>query len=80
MQTIEGNEIKSCIKYFEHKMRDFRKQEKRIKKMQEELDEIQKPQLTDYANKLIDRHEKNKTIKKYGFCLTDEAKRLLSKK
>lgn len=81
MQTIETNNISSCVQYFEAKTRDQRKKEKVIKKMQDEMYESSKPQLTDYANRLVDKQEVNAAMrKKFGFCLTSEAERLLSKK
>lgn len=81
MQNInETSNISSCIKYFSEKMRDELKKEKKMSKM---LDDLygEEPEITDYAKRLIDNREANIAMREqYGFCLTDAARRLLSKK
>lgn len=81
MENIaETNNISSCIKYFSEKMRDEIKKEK---KRNEAMDKFygKEPEITDYAKRLVDSRDVNAAMKEqYGFCLTDEARRLLSKK
>jgi hypothetical protein len=80
MDTLQTNNITSCVQYFEARIRDQRRKDKVLNKMQDEYYSDSKPELTDYAKKLVDKQEVNKAMKeKFGFCLTTEAERLLSK-